>query len=210
MQLSASDRTELAGVAPLGTPIRFVTETDERGVRDADDDGIPDAVAVLLGAKKVVADAAPYVEQYLSLPFPGGDVPRTEGVCSDVVVRALRNAGIDLQREIHEDAARFPSAYPRVRKLDANIDHRRVANLAPWFARHWTAIDAGRQLMPGDVIFLDTIAARPGADHVGIVSDTLGPSGHPLVINSWTTGYVTSEMDLLAFVPLVAAYRSPD
>jgi uncharacterized protein YijF (DUF1287 family) len=210
LQLSEADRAELAALAPLGSRVRFVAAGSKGVGRDTDRDGIPDAVDVLLGGKKVVADAAPYVEHYLPLAFPGGDVPRTEGVCTDVIVRALRNAGIDLQAEVHADAVRAPGAYPRIRKIDANIDHRRVANLVPWFTRHWTQVAEGSQLMPGDVVFLDTFRSRPGADHVGIVSDTLGPSGQPFIINSWTTGYVTSEMDLLAFVPVVVAFRSPD
>ena len=163
---------------------------------DTDADGIPDSVDILLGAKKVVLDAAPYVEHYLRLDYPGGDVPRTEGVCTDVIVRALRNMGLDLQAAVHQDATAHPEAYPGIRKLDSNIDHRRVPNLVRWFARHFERVSADA-LLPGDVVFLDTFASRPGADHVGIVSDRLGASGKPLIINAWTSGYVASEMDLL-------------
>jgi hypothetical protein len=82
------------------------------GGGDADGDGIPDAVDILLGAKKVALDGAIYRETAPRLPYPGGDVPRQEGVCTDVVIRALRNAGIDLQRAVHDDAGRAPWAYP--------------------------------------------------------------------------------------------------
>ena len=162
---------------------------------DTDSDGIPDSVDILLGAKKVVLDAAPYMQHYLRLDYPGGDVPRTEGVCTDVIVRALRNMGIYFQAAVHQDALANPEAYPGIRKLDSNIDYRRVPNLVRWFARHFQRVSADA-LLPGDVVFLDTFPSRPGADHVGIVSDSLGASGKPLIINAWTTGYVASEMDI--------------
>jgi hypothetical protein len=131
-----------------------------------------------------------------------------------VVVRSLRNAGVDLQRELAEDIARAPSAYPMVKKPDANIDHRRVRTMWPWFRRHMEAHgtdprDASDPLRPGDVLFLDTMPGKKGPDHVGIVSDVIGPSGLPLVINNWTDGTVDAEMDLLDWVPIVARYRLP-
>jgi uncharacterized protein YijF (DUF1287 family) len=64
-------------------------------------------------------------------------------------------------------------------------------------------------LLPGDVILLDTFPGRKGIEHIGVVSDRLGPSGRPLIINAWTEGYRTSEMDLLRFVPAPAAFRVP-
>ena len=60
---------------------------------------------------------------------------------------------------------------------------------------------------PGDIILMDTFPSRPGPDHIGIISDTIGPSGLPLVINNWTNGTVTSEMDLLTFVPVLYRFR---
>ena len=62
---------------------------------------------------------------------------------------------------------------------------------------------------PGDIILMDTFPSRPGPDHIGIISDTIGPSGLPLVINNWTNGTVTSEMDLLSFVPVLYRFRLP-
>ena len=97
------------------------------------------------------------------MTYPGGDVPRTEGVCTDTVIRALRNAGLDLQREVHEDILRAPSAYPMVEKVDASINHRRVRTLLPWFVRHWTTLPRGAKYLPGDVVFFDTFPQRDGA-----------------------------------------------
>src|SRR2546421_956157 len=82
------------------------------------------------------------IERYVTIPYPNGDVPRTEGVCSDTVIRALRNAGIDLQKEVHEDILRAPSAYPMVEKVDASINHRRVRTILPWFQRHFVSLPA--------------------------------------------------------------------
>ena len=72
-------------------------------------------------------------------------MPRQEGVCTDVVIRALRNAGIDLQRAVYDDAGRAPAAYPRIgRRRNPSIDHRRVKNLIRYFDRHWQRLPVGR------------------------------------------------------------------
>jgi uncharacterized protein YijF (DUF1287 family) len=60
------------------------------------------------------------------------------------------------------------------------------------------------------VLFMDTFPSRSGPDHVGIVSDTIGPAGLPMVINNWTNGTVTAEMDLLTFVPVLYRFRLPE
>jgi D-alanyl-D-alanine dipeptidase len=179
---------------------------------DSDGDGLADPWDILLGAKKTALDAAPYGSPYRTLAYPGGDVPRGEGVCTDVVIRALRNAGIDLQVLLHQDIAAAPQAYPMVRKANPHIDHRRVKTLLPFFVRHWHARDPSSarlgDWLPGDIVFMDTLAAR-GPDHIGVVSDQLGPSGKPWIVNSWTDGYSTAEMDLLAFVPVTHRFRAP-
>ena len=134
-------------------------------------------------------------------------MPRTEGVCSDTVIRALRNAGLDLQREVHEDILRAPAAYPMVEKVDASINHRRVRTLLPWFVRHWQTLPRGTKYLPGDVVFFDTFPQREGPDHLGVVSDSVGRSGMPNVINNWTDGATDAEMDLLSWVPVTHHFR---
>jgi uncharacterized protein YijF (DUF1287 family) len=154
-------------------------------------------------------------EGYISLPYPMGDVPRTIGVCTDVIVRAVRNAGIDIQRELHEDIRRARAAYPMVKGMgDPSIDQRRVGTLLPYFKRHWEAHtakldDPADPLRPGDIVLMDTFPSRAGPDHIGIPSDRLDAQGLPLVINNWTDGTVTAEMDLLTFVPVMYRFRLP-
>ncbi len=188
--------------------------------RDRDKDGIPDPLDILIGAKKTVINADAYTAEaqgYIVLKYPGGDVDRKMGVCTDVIIRSVRNAGLDLQKELHEDILKRRSAFPMIRKgkgPDANIDQRRVGTLLPYFKKHWEQHsarldDPDDPLRPGDIILMDTFPSRSGPDHIGIISDQLGESGLPLVINNWTNGTVTSEMDLLTFVPVLYRFRLP-
>jgi uncharacterized protein YijF (DUF1287 family) len=206
--LRPGDAAELAGLVDDRNRRRL----DGPAKDDRDGDDVPDALDILMGAKKTAIEAGAYGGQYIRIEYPGGDVPRTMGVCTDVVIRALRNAGLDLQVEVHKDIQRARKAYPMVKgKGDTNIDHRRVRTILPWFRRHAeehtiALDDATDPLRPGDIVFLDTLT-KAGPDHIGIISDTLGDSGLPLVINSWTDGYVTQEMDLLGWVPVTHRFR---
>jgi uncharacterized protein YijF (DUF1287 family) len=196
------------GAAEIPSNLREVTGPPPRS-EDRDGDGIVDRLDVLVGAKKLLYNGARYIERYVSIAYPGGDVPRSEGVCSDTVIRALRNAGLDLQREVHEDILRAPAAYPMVEKVDASINHRRVRTLLPWFVRHWQTLPRGAKYLPGDVVFFDTFPEREGPDHLGVVSDSVGRSGLPNVINNWTEGATDAEMDLLSWVPVTHHFRWP-
>jgi uncharacterized protein YijF (DUF1287 family) len=209
------DVTELYGFVGVGTRVRVLAARHARLPDDRDGDGIPDLADVAIGAKKTVLNADAYTEGYFHMAFPGGDVPRGKGVCTDVIVRALRNAGFDLQALQQQDVRARRRAYPWITRPDANIDHRRVKNLAVYFGRHFrarsTALDAVtlRDWLPGDIVLLDTFPSKPGPDHIGIVSDTRGASGLPLVVNNWTVGARTAEMDLLSFVPVTHRFRVP-
>ncbi|MBT8494000.1 MAG: DUF1287 domain-containing protein, partial [Deltaproteobacteria bacterium] len=179
---------------------------------DLDRDGIPDRLDLLIGAHKTALNGATYGAGYIRMKFPGGDVPRKVGVCTDVIVRAARNAGLDIQAELQRDIRRSPRSYPMVKRRNPHIDHRRVKTLLPYFKRHWQArsraLDDPRDpLQPGDIVFMDTFPSRTGPDHIGIISDQRGPSGRPLVINNWTFGYKTSAMDLLDSVPVTHRFR---
>lgn len=212
LALRPGDRDELRGL--LGED----RIAEGRAKYDRDGDGIPDPLDILIGGKKTVLNAAAYTSEaqgYIKLAYPGGDVDRSMGVCTDVIIRAVRNAGLDLQKAVHEDIRKRRRAYPMVRRgPDPNIDQRRVGTLLPYFKKHWQERsakldDPADPLRPGDVILMDTFPSRSGPDHIGILSDQLGASGLPLVINNWTNGTVTSEMDLLGAVPVLYRFRLP-
>jgi len=212
LALRPGDRDELR---PLLTEART---SEGAATHDRDGDGIADPLDILIGAKKTVLNADAYTEEaqgYIKLKYPGGDVSRKMGVCTDVIIRSVRNAGLDLQQALHEDIQKRRSAFPMIRRApDANIDQRRVGTLLPYFKKHWEAHsakldDESDPLRPGDIILMDTFPSRSGPDHIGIISDKIGENGLPLVINNWTNGTVTSEMDLLSFVPVLYRFRLP-
>jgi len=189
-----------------------------RGARpwpgDRDDDGIVDPLDVVLGARKADLNDARYDPEYVAIPSPGGDVPREQGVCTDVIVRALRNAGLDLQGELAADIARAPRSYPMVKEANDDIDHRRVKTILPWFRRHLEAHtleldEAEDPYRPGDIVFMDTIPSRSGPDHIGVVSDVHGDDGELLVINNWDTGSTTDSLSLLGRVEVTHRFRLP-
>ena len=124
-----------------------------------------------------------YDPSYTSIEYPGGDVPLERGVCSDVIVRAFRKADVDLQKEVHEDMQRNFNAYPKrwgLTKPDANIDHRRVANLMTYFERQGKRLDLStraKDYLPGDVVAWEL---SEGVLHIGIITNILSEA---------TTGY---------------------
>jgi uncharacterized protein len=146
-----------------------------------------------------------YDPAYVRIAYPGGDVPGERGVCSDVIVRAFRALGIDLQRAVHEDMARHFSAYPSLwglRRPDRSIDHRRVPNLMRYFERQGKTLTPDAVHHPGDIVWRLT---SNGLVHIGILSDRPSPAGHPLVIHNIGRG--TRTEDILFGHPILARYR---
>lgn len=158
---------------------------------------------VLEGARRQLVNPATYDARYVRLKYPGGDVPADRGACSDVIIRALRFVGHDLQRLIFEDSAKFD--YPHIDKRDRNIDHRRVRNQVVYFRRHGRRIPhrLNGPWMPGDFI---TWKLPGGLDHIGVVTDRYGPSGRLMVIHN--LGQVAEE-DVLGSWTLTGHYRFP-
>lgn len=211
LALRPGDQRELAAVLPRARVGVLPAGASPRP-GDRDHDGIPDPLDILIGAKKTALNRDAYGAGYMVIDYPMGDVPRNVGVCTDVVIRAVRNAGLDLQQAVHRDIRKAPGSYPMVERANTHIDHRRVRTLLPYFRRHWqqhspALDDPADPVRPGDVIFLDTMPGRSGPDHVGIVSDRSGPSGHPLIVNNWTNGTFTTEMDLFGWVPVTHRFR---
>ncbi len=138
-------------------------------------------------------------------------MPARVGVCSDVVVRAYRAVGIDLQRLVHEDMRRHFPLYPRqwgLSRPDANIDHRRVLNLRVFFARHGTALkitDAAKDYRPGDLVTwnLNPDGSLP---HIGIVTQRRTQDGaRPLIMHNIGGGQVFG--DILFAYKITGHYR---
>lgn len=159
---------------------------------------------LLEGARRSIERRPRYAPSYARIAYPGGDPGLDRGVCTDLVVRAFRHAGIDLQRLVHEDARRSPSGY-RIGRLDPNIDHRRVPNLLSLFRRHARVVPAGEgEWRPGDIVVWDLHGdARP--THIGIVSDRRSEGRTPLVIHHfppWPT-----EEDCLTRWKILAHFR---
>jgi len=159
-------------------------------------------------ARQQVGVTISYDPVYRVLSYPGGDVPMETGVCSDVVIRALRGLTIDLQKEVHEDMAVHFSAYPHewgLSKPDKNIDHRRVPNLKAFFKRRGCELSVSKQpddYHAGDVVTWNVCGSLP---HIGIVSDRKTESGVPLVIHNIGRG--TQEEDILFQYPVTGHYR---
>ncbi len=150
-----------------------------------------------------------YDPAYVTLRYPGGDVPPDRGVCTDVVIRALRAGGVDLQKEVHEDMRRNFAAYPHkwgLRRPDPNIDQRRVPNLRTFFTRRGKSLPvttSTTDYRPGDIV---TWQLTSGLDHTGIVSDDLAASpDHCSVIHNIGRG--TREEDVLFAWKITGHYR---
>lgn len=163
------------------------------------------AAAVAQASQRVVYDGA-----YRRIPYPGGDVPANIGVCSDVVIRAYRALGIDLQQRVHEDMRRAFAQYPALwgmRAPDPNIDHRRVPNLQAFFRRRGAErridrLDA-RAYAAGDLV---TWMLPGNLPHIGIVTDQRTADGaRRLVVHNIGRG--PELEDALFAYPITGVYR---
>lgn len=150
-----------------------------------------------------------YDPAYVKLSYPGGDVPEDRGVCTDVVIRALRKVHVDLQVLVHEDKKKAPEAYPHEwgkSPLDANIDHRRVPNLMAFFKREGKQMPLSQEetdYLPGDIVVW---RLPSGLLHIGLVTDRHAPgTSRPLMVHNIGEGAQCEDV-LFAFT-LVGHYR---
>jgi uncharacterized protein YijF (DUF1287 family) len=168
------------------------------------------ALNLVAAARAQVGVTLIYDPSYQQIAYPMGDVPMVRGVCSDVVIRAFRILGIDLQQELHRDMKRHFAAYPKnwgLAKPDRNIDHRRVPNLAIWFKRQGYALPVSEDAaayQPGDIV---TWVLGGGQPHIGIVSDRRSEDGaRPLVIHN--IGWGAREDDALFEYRITGHFRA--
>jgi len=145
-------------------------------------------------------DNVTYNGAYFKIAYPMGDVPAQYGVCTDVIIRAYRKLGIDLQQLVHEDMRRNFSLYPAKKnwgqtKTDTNIDHRRVPNLQTFFTRHGkklTVSSKPQDYQAGDLV---TWMLPGNLPHIGIVSDQRSADGlRPLIVHNIGAGPQLEDM----------------
>ncbi|MDH1262774.1 DUF1287 domain-containing protein [Pseudomonas sp. GD03944] len=166
--------------------------------------------ALVVAAREQVGVTLSYDPAYRRLAYPGGDVPLATGVCTDVVIRALRQQGLDLQEAVHRDMRAHFNLYPKhwgLSRPDANIDHRRVPNLMTWFKRQGWSLSRGRNAsdyQAGDIVTWDL---GRGLTHIGIVSDRKTDNGTPLILHNIGRG--TQEEDILFAYTVTGHYRLP-
>ena len=150
-----------------------------------------------------------YNGSYRKIDYPMGDVPEHFGVCTDVVIRAYRAIGIDLQQLVHEDMKAHFSLYPKIwgmKQPDANIDHRRVPNLQTFFTRHGEKLPVSKRAedyQPGDLV---TWRLSDNQPHIGIVTNKRVPgSNMPLIVHN--IGWGPKLNDMLFDYPITGHYR---
>lgn len=170
---------------------------------DYDNDGIDDYTDILQGAKMEAKNKPKYKSAY----YAGGYPPDNEGVCTDVIWRALKNAGYLLKEMVDEDIKNNVKEYPRVAgKPDTNIDFRRVPNLQVYFERNQlvltTDLSKIQEWQPGDIVVF-------GTSHIGIISDKRNKKGVPYLIHNG--GQPIREEDILEkyneYEPITGHYR---
>jgi len=160
--------------------------------------------AIELTKQEVVYDPS-----YFSIEYPNGDVPSGKGVCTDVVIRAYRKIGIDLQKEVHEDMKANFSKYPKIwglKRTDKNIDHRRVPNLMTYFKRKGAAKPISTkadEYFPGDIVCWNLGGA---ITHIGIVVNKKSNDGkRNLIVHNIGGGQVLE--DCLFNFKIIGHYR---
>ncbi|PKM04356.1 MAG: DUF1287 domain-containing protein [Gammaproteobacteria bacterium HGW-Gammaproteobacteria-6] len=166
---------------------------------------------LVLAALERTTHTVRYDGAYHRIGYPGGDVPADIGVCTDVIVRAYRTLGIDLQQLVHEDMRAHFSSYPSRRiwglsRPDSNIDHRRVPNLQTFFKRQGTELPISTEAsdyQPGAIV---TWMLPGNLPHIGIVTDQIAAdSGRPLIVHNIGAG--PKLEDRLFAYPITGHYR---
>jgi hypothetical protein len=148
-------------------------------------------------ALELIKQVVDYDPGYFTISYPNGDVPIDKGVCTDVIIRAYRKLGIDLQKEVHEDMKANFSKYPKIwglSKTDRNIDHRRVPNLMVFFTRHGTVkpiSNNASDYVPGDIVCWNLGGS---VTHIGLVVNRKSADGkRNLIVHNIGGGQVLAD-----------------
>lgn len=147
-------------------------------------------------AISIIDENVVYTPNYVSLKYPNGDVPAKTGVCSDVVIRAYRKLGIDLQKEVHEDMKANFSKYPTkwgLKKTDTNIDHRRVPNLEVFFERKGKKLEVSNNpndYKTGEIV---TWMINGKLPHIGIITHKKSIDGNPIIVHNVGGGQIAED-----------------
>jgi len=199
---------EMTG-APTKPPLSFVSAFANAGPRTTLSSS--EESAIVKRARLELDRVTVYDNSWQEISsYPMGDVPSNRGACTDVVVRSLREIGIDLQQLVHEDILRDMRGY-NLGYVDLNIDHRRVGTMFTFFSRNAMTLSTDLHdrstWRAGDVVFVAWQWMRGApAEHVGIISDKIGPRGLPLVIENG--GPKAIEQDSLGRGKIVGHFRA--
>lgn len=140
-----------------------------------------------------------YDPSYFAIKYPNGDVPKNKGVCTDVIIRAYRKLGIDLQKEVHEDMKSHFSLYPNLKKwgmtkTDSNIDHRRVPNLEIFFERKGTKLVVSKNANDYKTGEIVTWMINNKLPHIGIITNRKSTDGkRNLIVHNVGNGQVLED-----------------
>lgn len=161
----------------------------------------PEALGLRLAeaAEAQTAGFVVYNDAYRSIAYPMGDVHQMFGVCTDVVIRAYRALGIDLQALVHQT---------RSGRGDRNIDHRRTEVLRRFFATHGESLPVSsfaEDYRPGDIVTYHRPQNRGSRSHIAVVSSHIAPSGRPMIVHN--RGWGPQVEDALFVDRITGHYR---
>lgn len=177
---------------------KTVVSSSEKTQRDTINDTVSEFRKQLSQqAINIIDPSIRYTPDYVSITYPNGDVPANTGVCTDLIIRAYRKLGIDLQKEVHEDMKTHFSIYPKIwglSKTDTNIDHRRVPNLETFFRRKGKELPITQNADDYKTGALVTWMINDKLPHIGIVTNKLSKDGkRRLIVHNVGGGQVLED-----------------
>lgn len=176
--------------------ISFLTNESKAQLQTANK---PFATKLSDAAHSIIDPNVIYDPSYFGIKYPNGDIPKNKGVCTDVIIRAYRKLGIDLQKEVHEDMKSHFSKYPNLKKwgmtkTDTNIDHRRVPNLEIFFERKGTKLNVSKNesdYKTGEIV---TWLINNKLPHIGIITNKKSKDGkRNLIVHNVGNGQVLED-----------------